>query len=201
MVWSGRRRLLNPRAVSLESLERRSLFHGGGFEAFINFQPAGADVPVCYAADTGTVYGDRGNGLSYGWNLSTAPLARERNAANSPDQRYDTLTSMQRSGYGNAWEIAVPNGTYSVRVVAGDAAAYDSTYAIAAEGVTVVAGKPTSTVKWFDGMQTVTVNDGRLTLTNAAGSANNKVCFVDLHQLDTPSDLPLVSVTASDPLA
>jgi N-acetylneuraminic acid mutarotase len=201
MVWTGRRRSSSPRAVSLESLEGRSLFHGGGFEAFINFQPAGAEVPVGYAADTGAVYGDRGNGLSYGWNLSTAALTRERNASNSPDQRYDTLTSMQRSGYGSAWEIAVPNGSYSVRVVAGDAAAYDSTYAIAAEGVTVVAGKPTSTVKWFDGTQTVTVADGRLTLTNAAGSANNKVCFVDLHQLDAPSDLPLVSVTAADPSA
>jgi N-acetylneuraminic acid mutarotase len=187
--------------AAFEVLERRSLFHGSGFEAFVNFQPGAAEAPVGYAADTGAVYGDRGNGLTYGWNASTAALARERNAAISPDQRYDTLTSMQRSGYGNVWEIAVPNGTYSVRIVAGDAGAYDSTYAIAAEGVTVVAGKPTSVVKWFDGTQTVTVSDGRLTLTNAAGSANNKICFVDLHQLDAPTDLPQVSVTASDPSA
>jgi hypothetical protein len=56
-------------------------------------------------------------------------------------------------------------------------------------------------VKWFDGTKTVTVSDGRLTLTNAAGSANNKICFDDLHQLDAPTDLPQVSVTASDPSA
>ena len=38
-------------------------------------------------------------------------------AANSPDQRYDTLTSMQRSGGGNVWELAVPNGTYTLEAV------------------------------------------------------------------------------------
>jgi N-acetylneuraminic acid mutarotase len=144
------------------------------------------------------VFADRGNGLAYGWNAFTAALARDRNSTASADQRYDTLTSMQRSGYGNVWEMAVPNGTYAVHVVAGDAGGYDSIYAVAAEGVTVVSGKPSSTVRWFEGTKTVTVNDGKLTLTNAAGSVNNKVCFVDLVGQATGPALPIVTVSASD---
>jgi N-acetylneuraminic acid mutarotase len=172
-----------------------------GFTAKVNFQPPGAAVPAGYLADAGAVFGDRGNGLSYGWDVLNTAYARDRNAANSPDQRYDTFNSMQRSGAGSVWEIAVPNGSYSVHVVAGDPSAYDSTYAINVEGVLVVSGHPTGTVKWFEGTRTVTVSDGRLTLTNAAGSANNKVCFVDITAEGGGPVLPVVTVSASDAAA
>src|SRR5262249_10127994 len=62
-----------------------------GFNAKINFQPASAAVPVGYLADTGAVFGNRGNGYTYGWNADCSAYTRERNAANSPDKRYDTL--------------------------------------------------------------------------------------------------------------
>jgi N-acetylneuraminic acid mutarotase len=103
-------------------------------------------------------------------------------------------------GAGNVWEISVPNGTYTVRIVAGDPGAYDSTYAIAAEGATIVSGKPTSSVRWFDGTTTVTVADGRLTVTNAAGSSNNKIAFIDITGAGGTTT-PTVSVSASDALA
>ena len=61
----------------------------------------------------------RGNGQTYGWNADNTAQARDRNSARSPDQAYDTLTHMQRPANPNAvWEIALPNGTYSVRLVA-----------------------------------------------------------------------------------
>ena len=89
-----------------------------GFSAKINFQPASAAVPAGYLADSGAVYGDRGNGYTYGWDADCSAHTRDRDASNSPDQRYDTLVHMQL--YGTfTWEIAVPNGTYTVRVVAG----------------------------------------------------------------------------------
>ena len=183
-----------------ETLETRALLHGTGFEAFVNFQPASAPVPAGYVADGGAVFGDRGNGLSYGWDVNNASFARDRNSVLSADQRYDTLTHMNRLGGGTRWEIAVPNGIYEVHLVAGDAAAYDSIYAINVEGVLALSGKPRSAVRWFAGTKTVTVKDGRLTIANAPGSVNNKVCFVDIHQLDAPV-LPVVDVTASDPSA
>ena len=168
------------------------------FSAKVNFQPAGAAVPAGYVADTGLVYGARGNGSTYGWNASIAEYARDRDSALSPDQRYDTVNQMQRVAGGSVWEIAVPNGTYTVRIVAGDAGAFDSVYAIAAEGLLVAGGRPTSTARWFEGTRTVTVSDGRLTVSNAEGSRNNKIAFIDITSGDTPVELPRVTVTAPD---
>jgi hypothetical protein len=147
----------------------------------INFQLASAPVPAGYLPDGGLVYGARGNGQSYGWNADNTGQAKDRNSWRSPDQAYDTLTHMQRLANPNAsWEIAVPNGTYDLRIVSGDASYYDSVYRIAAEGVVVVNGTPTSALRWVEGRGTVTVTDGRLSLTNAAGSSNNKVCFIEI---------------------
>jgi hypothetical protein len=88
---------------------------------------------------------------------------------------------MQRPANPNAiWEIGLPNGTYRVRLVAGDASYYDSVYRINAEGVLVVNGTPTTSARWVEGTATVTVSDGRLTLTSAAGSSNNKLCFIEI---------------------
>jgi poly(3-hydroxybutyrate) depolymerase/PKD repeat protein len=147
----------------------------------INFQTAASDTPAGYLADSGAAFADRGNGFSYGWNADNALAARDRNAANSPDQRYDTLIHMQKPENPSAtWEIAVLNGTYTVRVVCGDPSYFDSVYKVSVEGVLTVNATPTSTVKWFEGTQTVTVADGRLTISSASGSANNKICLVEI---------------------
>jgi hypothetical protein len=74
----------------------------------------------------------------------------------------------------------VPNGTYSVRVVAGDAASHNSVYRFAVEGVLTVDGTPSATNRWLEGTRTVTVSDGRLTISNAPGASNNKLCFVEI---------------------
>src|SRR5204863_3129994 len=59
-------------------------------------------------------------------------------------------------------------------------------------------GTPTSTVGWFDGTKTVTVADGRLTLSNAAGSSNNKVAFIEITSAH-PAPPPATTVTVSAP--
>jgi glucose/arabinose dehydrogenase len=153
------------------------------FSARVNFQPAASAVPPDHVADSGAVFGSRGNGLSYGWNLATNET-RDRDHPSSPDQRFDTLNHMQKASNPNArWEIAVPNGTYRVRVVAGDPGFFDGTFRIAAEATLVVSGTPSSTTPWIDSTTNVTVSDGRLTLSSAAGAVNNKLCFVELTQL------------------
>jgi hypothetical protein len=147
----------------------------------INFQPASAPVPGGYLPDGGRPYGARGNGQTYGWNADITAQTRDRNAGNSPDQRYDTLAYMQRAPTTNAvWEIAVPNGSYGVRVVAGDAVFFGNVVRIAAEGAPVAAGTTTSAARWVDGTATVSVTDGRLTITNGAGADGNKICFVEI---------------------
>ena len=151
------------------------------FTAKVNFQPAAAPTVAGYVVDSGAAYGSRGNGYTYGWNADSSAAAFDRNSTVSPDQRYDTLLMMQRFSNPNAfWEIAVPNDRYSVRVVAGDPTSHNSVYSIAAEGVTVVSGTPTSTNRWVEGTQTVTVSDGRLTIANGADASGNKICFVEI---------------------
>jgi len=102
----------------------------------------------------------------------------------SPDQRYDTLNHMQKSG-SPSWEMAVPAGQYQVRVVVGDATAWDSTYKVNVEGVLAVNAVPTSSSRWAEGTVTVTVTqaDGRLTVSNASGAVNNRICFLEIYKV------------------
>ncbi len=136
-------------------------------------------MPSGYLADAGSSFGSRGNGYSYGWSSSNTSNTRDRNSSRSADQRYDTLNHMQLGG-SRTWEIAVPNGTYSVFVVAGDATAYDSVFRINVEGALTVSGTPTTSTRWISGTRTVTVTDGRITISNGTSARNNKVCFVDI---------------------
>ena len=147
----------------------------------VNFQPAAAAVPAGYLVDAGLAYGARGGGQTYGWNVDISALTRDRDSATSPDQRYDTLAHMQRPESPDAvWELAVPNGTYDVHVVSGDAGFTDSVYRMTVEGVLVVNGTPTSGAPWVEGTSTITVTDGRLTIRSGSGATNNKICFVEV---------------------
>jgi hypothetical protein len=87
--------------------------NSNGTNVKINFQTSTSTTPSGYLPDSWAVYGDRGNGYTYGWNADNSANARDRDAPNSPNQRYDTFTHMQKPSNPNAtWEIAVPNGTY-----------------------------------------------------------------------------------------
>jgi subtilisin family serine protease len=145
----------------------------------INFQPATAPTYPGYAVDSGAVYGPQTNGYSYGWNANNSANAFDRNSSLSQDQRYDTLITMQTGGT-FTWEIGVPNGRYSVHVVAGDASNFNSTYKINVENVLVVNGNPKNNARWVEGTSTITLSDGRLTVSNASGAKLNKVCFLEI---------------------
>src|SRR6185436_14333076 len=113
-----------------------------------------------------------------------------RNNAASPDQRYDTLVQFA----GKSWDLAVPNGTYAVHVVAGDPSYNDSVYKIDAEGVRIVDGTPTVANRWIEGTSLVTVADGKLSIISASGSANNKICFIEVTAANP--DTPILTVTS-----
>ena len=147
--------------------------------ARINFQPAGTPLYSGYLADTGAVYGAR-NGLTYGWSANNAANTRDRNASASADQRYDTFIHTQLGGQ-YRWELAVPNGTYRVKMVCGDANNYNSVYRYDVEGIRACNATPTSAARWVTATVTVTVADGRITVRNAtSGATNNKLNFLDI---------------------
>jgi glucose/arabinose dehydrogenase len=147
--------------------------------AKLNFQPANAAVPAGYLKADGTTYRNRG-AFTYGW-LAANHTAKDRNSALSPDQRYDTLLHMQKAG-SSVFELAVPNGTYRVHLVSGDPSQVNSVFRVNVEGVLVVNGTPTSATRWIEGTATVTVSDGRLTVSNAIGASNNKVNYLDIER-------------------
>jgi len=146
----------------------------------INFQPAAAPVPTGYFADSGAVFGDRGNGFFYGWNQDNSGNMTDRNSPNSPDQRYDTFAATQAAGGGSIWEIALPTGIYSVFLVAGDPARMNSTYRYDVENLLSLSGTPTAQNRWISASNVVSISAGRLTVSNGNGADNNKLCFIDI---------------------
>lgn len=158
------------RSNLLESLESRQLM--AATSAKFNFQPPSSSIPSGYIADTGKSYSAQ-NGQTYGWNTNNTAYTRDRNT--SADAIHDTFVGFGMDGVDRKWEVAVPNGTYNVSLTAGDASYIDSKYGLAVEGKTILTGTPTNSNHWFDASGTVTVTDGKLTLTNAGGSYNNKI--------------------------
>ena len=148
-----------------------------------------APVPPGYAVDEGEIFGDRTNGLFYGWTtVGGTNLTREsrwRQSALSPDVRYDTLNQMMRTPVNNPafsaiWEIELTNGFYQVHVVGGDAGATDNTIQFSVEGVLspAVAG---TVSRWSEFTTSVGVSDGRLTINSGPLALNNKLCFIDIY--------------------
>jgi regulation of enolase protein 1 (concanavalin A-like superfamily) len=170
----------------------------------VNFQTNTSPVPVTgfpdYLVDVGYGSGNRGNGYTYGWILGGTPTdntdTRDRDSGNSPDQRYDTLNHMQKSA-NYSWEIVVPNGTYTVTIVAGDPDYTDSNHQIAAEGQLVVSENSSSTGNRFgEGTRQITVTDGKLTISPASGSVNAKIDYIII----TPANVaPTPTPTATEP--
>jgi N-acetylneuraminic acid mutarotase len=182
-------------AQAVEALETRRLFHGD-FTAQVNFQTAGAPVPTGFVADVGATYGAKANGLTYGWNADNTLNARFR--ATGPNVLRRTLNHMQWQG-DYRWEIAVANGTYKVTVVAGDPEFTNSVYRVAAEGMVLVSGTPNSTTRFFEGTGIVNVTDGKLTISNATGAVNNKICYVTIQDThDTIVNLQTITKTTAE---
>ena len=156
-----------------------------GFAANINYQLAGATTPAGYEADTGELFGDRGNGFSYGWDVDSTAQARDRDWFTSLDQRYDTLMHMQLGGE-RSWEVAVPNGVYAVRLIHGDGQYYiDHVYRTDVEGTVATdgSGAPANRLRFMETTVIVAVNDGLLTLSNADGADRNKINFIEISQI------------------
>jgi len=199
--------------------------------AHVNFQTPSTTTPTGYLPDVGLAYADRGNTFSYGWwnspNATTVAVpaadtaVRERGSTVSPDKRYDTLDHFHNTTSGslpgnNFWEIALPNGIYQVRVVAGDPSNSDSFYSLFAEatkdpttnqplndgsGVQLMAQAPgTVGISHFvdSGFVTVEVTDGNLTISEGPGASNGKIDFIDIdtkNVVSVPADPSASSIT------
>ncbi|MBB5350062.1 hypothetical protein HNR46_000283 [Haloferula luteola] len=179
LAWLGSASL----ASHVEVTNYPVIIEPGVMDIKVNFQDAASAGYPGYEVDSGAAYGVRGSGRSYGWIEGANLLYRNRNLSQSPDERYDTLNQMQYNSPAtetHTWEIGVPNGVYQVHLVCGDPGYTDSSYHVLAEGETLVRGVPSSSRYFVENTELVTVEDGRMTLTNGAGAIRNKICFIEL---------------------
>ncbi|WP_348525649.1 malectin domain-containing carbohydrate-binding protein [Litorihabitans aurantiacus] len=179
-----------------------------------SFRPAGAPVPTGWTADTGASFSAASG---HGWLVAGTPTDRSgqtrlRTAATAGityptgDQARQGLILMQATttsgdpisgGSVGTWEHALANGTYTVEVSVGDAGYTDSVHGVAAEGVALVTNyTPTGAAPFATGSATVTVTDGRLTLTPTG--VNTKLNWVRISgtALSAPSITAKVNGTA-----
>ncbi len=164
----------------------------------INFQPTGIPTPDGYLPDYGNVFDDRGNGYSYGWDTDNSANTYVRGVENDP--LYDTGIAMEQPDAGQVWQIAVPNGTYDVHVVSGDPSNFDSIYEIAVQGVLTVSGGVNVLSRFQEAWRTVTVTNGLLAVTNADGSRNDKIDFIEINQMDQNPPMPMPPDRSSRPI-
>ena len=89
-----------------------------------------------------------------------------------------------------AFELAVPDGFYQVKVSVGDqkgANSYDSLHTVNVEGTTAIAAfQATATNEFETATVTVEVSDGRLTV-DAIGGTNTKLNYLEVDTTDEPS--------------
>ena len=161
--------------------------------ARISFINTNSVPPEGFLADQGEVFGPRTNGLTYGWSADNRDYMRDRRSdpksskLKAPGRAHEFFAYFdhEKMTAPVSWELALPHGEFRVRLVAGDLQRYDSIFGLKAENTVVVDGVPDTNKRWLEGTAVVTVNDGRLTLANAPGSSNNKLCFIEVTEVET----------------
>ncbi|BBO35243.1 hypothetical protein PLANPX_4855 [Lacipirellula parvula] len=157
-----------------------------GSQVYVNFQTASAATPAGYLADAGLVFGNRGNGQSYGWSSDHTDVARDRDA--NADQRLDTLNQFHA---GQSWELALPNGVYAVTVSIGDPS-FTSAHTLNVEGISFWNNATLAANQFKQRTMMVTVADGRLTLD--AGNAverGTRPNYIEVIPTAAPTLFPL----------
>ena len=175
----------------------------------VDFGTSASPMPADYRNDSGQPFGARSGGYTFGWvNQATGDPqdmtlnGRLRYSTYTTDPKMLSLIQMQWTGAaasGNtnpgAWEVALPTGTYSVTVGAGDpATAFDSAHSINVENTPLITTfGPSSNNRIREATGVVSVSDGRLTV-NATGGTNTKILYIDIDLVD--SNRPRVSSVA-----
>lgn len=164
----------------------------------INFQSSSVPSPEGYLLDHGQVFGDSGNGYSYGWLASNTAETRDRGLDQNPDvtQVRDTITHLKT----NTWEFALPEGAnnqVTIKILAGDPKFKDQTNTIDLEGQILVDQDPQlQTLSYggdFDDYETsLSITDGKITLKNATEGVNSKIAAIEITYSTGTPPVPVV---------
>jgi hypothetical protein len=146
--------------------------------ARVDFVPTGILPASGYIADRGARFAAHG-AASYGW---TADPGLPFGTSGDPSINGMNLWTDSTNGAAPVWEYALPNGTYDVGIGAGQPDTGDSINQFSLEGrtATVDDDGPDATDVFF---ATVTVRDGRLTLSPAPGAFHARLTFIDINHV------------------
>ncbi len=155
-------------------------------QVHVNFTSSTGDAVPNFLADSGLTVGNRGHGLTFGWNHNDTVNGIDRNSINAPNELRDSFHDMHPTGGANGyWRIMVPNGVYSVHVVAGDPTDTSSQYRInvgttSTVGTAVINGRATAAKRWLESTVTLAVTNGRIFVTVGSGSQHSKISSLDI---------------------
>jgi hypothetical protein len=167
----------------------------GGDVFRVNFQRRSADTPEGWLVDFGQPFGEQPSGLAYGWVEpgTTTPMdmtAHARDRDQVEDQLRDTLMHVknwnpatQQTDVG-AWEFAVDDGTWLVRVVVGEPTVNDNRHNLTVEGVAAITDFVSSRAGQAQEDNTVLVEvaDGRLTFETIPEGVT-KIAFTEFERV------------------
>ncbi len=158
------------------------------FSLRVNFGPLDVDRIRGHKRDYGARYSQRGNGLFYGWNYDHRKSAVFNDTSLYNNVRAETHVKMDTN---SRWTIKVPNGWYEVRVLMGDPDTFNADYRLNVEGKPIVKGEPFKPSHPFvEGILTVQVTDGLLSLTSDSEAVGNRLASVGISQVPAPSSTP-----------
>jgi RHS repeat-associated protein len=156
----------------------------------INYQPATTTIPQGFLADKSKDFATRTSGLSYGWVAPQGTPTRDDPVIRNfmPLPQYDTFVPAGDPQVWT-WQIALPEGSYPVVLVMGDATNREHTFNITVQGETFNDPHPYNPLEnpgyeqgRFVGVsKQVTVGtNGLLTIQAAAGALKPVLCFIEI---------------------
>lgn len=168
------------------------------YVARVNFGPSQTRAVPGYSKDSGLSFGPRSGGAQYGWTDDSVADGKVRRSVRAQDDRYDSFLTTPASGA--TWELAVPNGIYTVRLAAGDARKAGGSFGFSVEGITAIDGSASKQQRWLESTVTVAVSDGRLSVQSLPGSKPGKINFIDVARSDSQQlSLPATQGSVATP--
>ncbi len=138
----------------------------------VSFQPDGAPLSIDTIADNGAPFGARGD-HTFGWSIDATANTSASGVHANPS--YDSSIAPGVS----TWSMAVPNGSYEVRVVTGDPV-HVSTASLSIEGTRLWNAVSLSAGQYRARTVSVHVIDGQLTLD--VGHNEARVALIEIRQ-------------------
>lgn len=171
----------------IETLESRQLL-SASVQATVHFQPQDAATEPGVLVDYGQPLGPQAGGMSYGWDRDMTRRAKSSKAPSDAGETYPGFVAANQA----VWNLEVPNGSYSVSLIAGNGAARQR-QRVLVEDVTLIDGKTTKEDRWLEATVVVSVVDGNLTVSSADSFRQNKLVQIRVQGVDVDQNPPPTS--------